>query len=119
MTTQLDRLTQEAAARISRRTMMKGTVGGIAGALAAAGLGILRPLPVAATACNTCTSSCKNCATDWITCCSPNGGAYCQTWRCTCSQCNCNCFFIRLVVCDDGSYSVSCPCCCFACYPCC
>jgi hypothetical protein len=116
-----DRLTQATAAAISRRALLKGLVGGLA---ASFGAGLLTPLPAAASCPepdqgNLCTGPCGTCKSDAGICCSPSG-QYCYDVACQCNNgCNCSCFQGEFIVWNSGCVSYSCPCCCFACFPCC
>jgi hypothetical protein len=116
----LDRFTQAAARRISRRSLLAGAIA--SGISTAIGIPMTSPLPVGATNCNTCGAPCGTCNSQTGSCCSPNG-FYCYVNTCTCSPCVqcgcCGCFYAKIVVCDDGGFSTDCPCCCFLCVDCC
>lgn len=112
----LDRVTRTLAIGVSRRRLFKSAVlGGICTAL---GVPLLDPIPVVADSCHTCSAPCGSCSSDTGTCCSPHG-YYCWDFTCSCSCGGCGCFYAKGTACDSGANSVSCPCCCFACYPCC
>lgn len=104
---ELDRLTRWAAVAISRRTILKGTMGA---AVAATGIGWFSPLAAAADNCTQCNSPCSACGTCTGCCTSPNRQ---HTWCgncCTCSACDwtCGCFYAYQNVCDSGSHNWGC-----------
>jgi hypothetical protein len=115
----MDRITQATAMRISRRSLFKGAVA--SGIVTAIGLPLFEPLAAAATNCHTCYGPCGRCSSHIERCCSPNL-QYCfwGTCTCPCMQRGCSSMNVEVTACDDGGYSVSCPCACwFGCASCC
>lgn len=107
--TALDRLTRTAAVAVSRRTILKGGLGGIGAAL---GLQFFNLRPVEAQECGNCNTCYGRCTTGTSStyCCSPNG-LYCYYDSCV----GCWCHQARLQVCDCNNWGASCPGCCFLC----
>jgi hypothetical protein len=110
--TLVDRLTQAAATRMSRRWLFKSAL--IGGMSAAIGIPLFNPLTAAATNCHTCGAPCATCYSQTGSCCSPNG-QYCRTAWCNCGDCGCLCFHASMTMCDNGNYANSCPDCCWGC----
>jgi hypothetical protein len=96
----LDRLTRAVAMRLSRRSLFKGALGGLAGI---AGMRLLVPIEAQACLnCHYCTSGCMSCQTAYFRCCSLDG-TYCQYCA---GPCGLNCcgsnFYVKNFVCDGG-----------------
>lgn len=117
-----DRLTKATALTLSRRRFAGSVLlaGTVSSAVQLFGFNVA---PVFADGCPGPTGCCTDCCSG---CSGPNGTGACTAPMCTspnghwfvsqsyCCSCGCGCcgsFFAKLVVCDDGSTSTSCPSC--------
>lgn len=100
----VDQLTKSAAIGLSRRTFMKTLVAGTA----ALGMRLMGFKTVLASHCRTCFGPCGMCSST-VHCCSPDG-SFCVNLTCNCC-CGCSCtpFLATATVCNDQSWSSSCP----------
>jgi len=98
----LDRATLTLGGQLSRRSVFKGSLFGLAGLT---GLKLLTPIEASAcTNCHYCTSGCVGCGS--LSCCAYNGGV-CQI----CSGCG-GYFYIKNFICDRycGSWCATSQC---------
>lgn len=105
----IDRFTKAAAIGLSRRKFMKVVIASVA-TLGVRLLGFQTPPVYATNHCRTCSSVeiCTNCQAA-VRCCSPDN-SFCVNLTCTCC-CGCNCVLFRAeaTVCNNQSYTTSCP----------
>jgi len=104
----LDHFTQRVAIGISRRNVLKGTVGVVVGAIT--GFGMRPPAAVAADCCVSVVSACSVCTVQTSQC--SCDLSHCFYFWCVCDACNCvgdgPGYYAIGYACDSGAYSVSC-----------